>query len=492
VEAKEEFERFSRTHGVTVKHYHADNGRFSDNAWRNHVLSSNQRLTFCGVGAHHQNGRAEKRIRDLQDLARTSLIYANRRWPDAVDARLWPYALRHANDTINKTMFPGRDETPLELFSRTQVLPNMKDEHPFGCPVYALDGRLQGHIKIDKWTSRARLAIYLGNSPQHSQSVGLLLSLTSGLVSPQFHARYNDCFHTVTPHSSPIESRWQAVTGFLPLERGKRKNTTDITEIPTSEITEINPTSPNVTTIPNEGATQVEDSGMNAPDNDTRQASDDVGSGDNSGVETQSISNQGSPHNDDTSNIVTRSGRTIKTPARFDDFVAYEATVCDGVRSEKLADEYNPAASAAEVWSFSATSSDPDTMYYHEAMKAPDRAEFVKAMEKEIQAHTSNKNWKVIHRSEIPQNQMVLPAVWAMRRKQCIGTQTVYKWKARINIHGGKQIYGFNYWEKYAPVAAWSSIRLIMNMAALLGWDTVQLDFVLAYPQAPVETELYM
>jgi hypothetical protein len=31
-----------------------------------------------------------------------------------------------------------------------------------------------------------------------------------------------------------------------------------------------------------------------------------------------------------------------------------------------------------------------------------------------------------------------------------------------------------------------------MNMAAIHGWVTRQLDFMLAFPQAPVETDLYM
>jgi Reverse transcriptase (RNA-dependent DNA polymerase) len=79
-----------------------------------------------------------------------------------------------------------------------------------------------------------------------------------------------------------------------------------------------------------------------------------------------------------------------------------------------------------------------------------------------------------------------------MRRKRDIATHQVYKWKARLNVHGGKQIKDFNYWETYAPVASWSSIRVIMNMAALHGWVTRQLDFVLAFPQAPVETDIYM
>jgi Reverse transcriptase (RNA-dependent DNA polymerase) len=127
-----------------------------------------------------------------------------------------------------------------------------------------------------------------------------------------------------------------------------------------------------------------------------------------------------------------------------------------------------------------------------EALKAPDRAEFVKAMEKEVKAHTENHNWRIIPRSKVPANQPVLPAVWAMRRKRDIQTQEVYKWKARLNVHGGKQVRGLNYWETYAPVASWSSIRLIMNLAAYKRWEIRQLDFVLAFLQAPIETDIFM
>jgi Reverse transcriptase (RNA-dependent DNA polymerase) len=43
-----------------------------------------------------------------------------------------------------------------------------------------------------------------------------------------------------------------------------------------------------------------------------------------------------------------------------------------------------------------------------------------------------------------------------------------------------------------SPIASWLSIHLIMNIAVLSGWTTRQLDFVLAFPQVPVETDLYM
>jgi hypothetical protein len=75
-----------------------------------------------------------------------------------------------------------------------------------------------------------------------------------------------------------------------------------------------------------------------------------------------------------------------------------------------------------------------------------------------MQSHTANKNWEIVQRSQIPPKHTVLPAVWAMRRKRDIATQEVYKWKARLNAHGGKQTQRLNYWETYAPVASWASI----------------------------------
>ena len=50
---------------------------------------------------------------------------------------------------------------------------------------------------------------------------------------------------------------------------------------------------------------------------------------------------------------------------------------------------------------------------------------------------------------------------------------------------------GIHYDQTYAPVAAWSAIRLILAIAATFNWHTIQLDYVLAYSQAPVERELY-
>lgn len=90
VRAKNAFEAHLLTHGVKVQQYHMDNGRFQDNLFKNDCKNKNQRLTFCGVNAHFQNGRGEKKIRDLQDATRTSLLHAMRKWPDAINISHMP------------------------------------------------------------------------------------------------------------------------------------------------------------------------------------------------------------------------------------------------------------------------------------------------------------------------------------------------------------------------------------------------------------------
>jgi hypothetical protein len=80
-------------------------------------------------------------------------------------------------------------------------------------------------------------------------------------------------------------------------------------------------------------------------------------------------------------------------------------------------------------------------------MRQPDRKQFLKAMQEEVEGQTKNGNWSIVPRTEVPQGSTILPAVWAMRRKRRIDTREVYKWNARLTK-------GINYWETYAPVAA--------------------------------------
>jgi len=69
LKAKQAFEQFAASHGVTIKHYHANNGRFAEKTFTNHCHNQGQTISFSGVNAHFQNGIAERRIKHLQDHA---------------------------------------------------------------------------------------------------------------------------------------------------------------------------------------------------------------------------------------------------------------------------------------------------------------------------------------------------------------------------------------------------------------------------------------
>jgi transposase InsO family protein len=96
LEAKEAFERYASLQDVHVKAYHADNGVFRANAWYEACWKNGQSTSFARVNAHHMNGIAERRIKELQEMTRASLAHANYRWSGAIKANLWPYTMRLA------------------------------------------------------------------------------------------------------------------------------------------------------------------------------------------------------------------------------------------------------------------------------------------------------------------------------------------------------------------------------------------------------------
>jgi hypothetical protein len=111
--------------------------------------------------------------------------------------------------------------------------------------------------------------------------------------------------------------------------------------------------------------------------------------------------------------------------------------------------EYDIQDRASNPIAFSATS-DPDTMYWHQAMQQPDKQEFIKAAEKEVKSHVDNEHFVLMKRLDLPKGTKVLASVWSMKRKRSILSREIYKWKARLNCHGGQQEHGVNFWETYS------------------------------------------
>ncbi|KAL7563107.1 hypothetical protein ACA910_012291 [Epithemia clementina (nom. ined.)] len=413
-----------------------------------------------------------------------------------INVHLWPYGLRHDANVRNATATIKHKKSPLELWLQVQVAPKIRHFHTFGCPTYVLDNKLQAQQGVQKLKTRARLGVYLGASPTHARSVSLVLNPRTAHVSPQFHVKHDDFFETVTGKATNFdqpEPEWKYLSGlYQRTTKNPKENTrseggsffrpirasnwqaprpTEEGDIPTPEIPQVaanqqptelpEPVPPPVPT--QEGATEP----AQAPTPTVHQ---------------------------------TRSGRVVKPTQRYQEgleqrrqgLVAWEILMDqEGESPPTTAEQFEIQRAMEDPVAFAATA-DPDTMYLHEAMREPDRDQFMLAMQKEIHDHESRKHWEVVPKSQVPKGTKIIDMVWSMKRKRRIDTREIYKWKARLNVHGGQQEYGLNYWETYSPVVAWTTLRFFFILALLRGWHCRQLDFVLAFPQAPTEVCLYM
>ncbi|KAL7524874.1 hypothetical protein ACHAXR_002639, partial [Thalassiosira sp. AJA248-18] len=189
--AKSAWEKVMAQAGRTVKHYHADNGRFADNGFIDSINNSDQKITFCGVGAHHQNGIVENKNKILTQAVAERL---NTLQIDTLGRT--PESILHGIDV---------EDIPVKSF------------HTLFCPIYVLDARLQsaGGAGPPKWEPRSRIGVYLGHSPFHAGSVALVWNPTTGRVSPQFHVVFDDDFSTVSyMEAGTLPPNWEELVKY--------------------------------------------------------------------------------------------------------------------------------------------------------------------------------------------------------------------------------------------------------------------------------------
>ena len=199
IKAKHSFERDSIRHGIIVKGYRADNGIYRSKDFRDDIDKFGQTLQFCGVGAHHQSGIAERGIRTESTAARAIMLHAMIHWPENVSLDLWPFALKYSVYLWNKLPRGKACLSPSEIyFDAKSDHQELRSAKVWGCPSYVLDPRIQDGKKIPRWNTRSKMGQFLGRLDEHAGSVGLIRNMKTGAVSAQFHVVYDNHFPTVT------------------------------------------------------------------------------------------------------------------------------------------------------------------------------------------------------------------------------------------------------------------------------------------------------
>ena len=107
--------------GRNVKHYHADNGKYEDNDFIDPINTKDQKIKFCGVEAHHQNGIIGNKNKILTLGARTLLLHGMRMWPTMIDSMCWPFAMKAVAEKHNKIQIDVMGQTPESILHNIQI-----------------------------------------------------------------------------------------------------------------------------------------------------------------------------------------------------------------------------------------------------------------------------------------------------------------------------------------------------------------------------------
>ena len=139
---------------------------------------------------------------------------------------------------------------------------------------------------------------------------------------------------------------------------------------------------------------------------------------------------------------------------------------------------------------------DPDNPSYTEAMSSAEADYWIKAMQIEITQLVKQETWHPVDRKDVPSTEngnrrKILNGTWAFKLKR-LPDGTASKYKARYCVRGDQQTEGVDYFETYAPVVQWSTVRLLLTMILANDWTTRQVDYTNAFAQATLKEEVYI
>ncbi|KAI3647783.1 hypothetical protein MP228_008004 [Amoeboaphelidium protococcarum] len=112
-----------------------------------------------------------------------------------------------------------------------------------------------------------------------------------------------------------------------------------------------------------------------------------------------------------------------------------------------------------------------------------------KAFLDEFNSLIKNCTWVVV--DQLPPGKTALPCKWLFKVKSK-SDGTIDRYKARLVIKGFKQKAGIDYTETFAPVAKFTTIRLVLALAVYYGMYVWQMDFSTAFLNGELEDEIYM
>jgi Reverse transcriptase (RNA-dependent DNA polymerase) len=111
-----------------------------------------------------------------------------------------------------------------------------------------------------------------------------------------------------------------------------------------------------------------------------------------------------------------------------------------------------------------------------------------KAIRDEVGSLIKNHTWDLVPR---PRNRQVVTNKFVLKHKKN-EIAPIIRLKARLIARGFGQVYGVDNLDTYAPVVKLASIRILLALAAIYGFEIHQMDVVTAFLAGELEEEIYM
>ncbi|CAI5721251.1 unnamed protein product [Peronospora destructor] len=121
-------------------------------------------------------------------------------------------------------------------------------------------------------------------------------------------------------------------------------------------------------------------------------------------------------------------------------------------------------------------------------MESSDATKWKEACDSECDSLIKNDTWDVV---PLPKGRKAIGCRWVFRVKENQDGE-VERYKARLVTKGFSQKYGVDYEETFAPVAKFTSIHIVLSLAAKYTLTVHQMDVKTAFLNGTLDEDIYM
>jgi hypothetical protein len=125
---------------------------------------------------------------------------------------------------------------------------------------------------------------------------------------------------------------------------------------------------------------------------------------------------------------------------------------------------------------------------FEQAKDCGESVQWKRAMDDELESLVDNDTFEL---TSLPKGRKCIGGKWVYAVKQGTGENEV-KFKARYVAKGFSQVENIDYQETFSPTAQMSSLRMLIQSAVDQDMCIQQMDVKSAYPNAPIDCELYI